>query len=183
MPTLDVFDEPELPEHLRWQIVAAMRELWPSIFTGGLEWITHPCPPDAGATHIVVHHGDVLVSYASLMPLRIPHGGADLAVAGLGNVITAAPYRGRGHAAAVQTAVNAALDHGDADVAALFCDSGVEAFYTRTGWVTCPGGTRVGSPEDNRAHGGIRMMRFLSARGRAARAALTDEPFLVAWTW
>src|SRR5688572_10134860 len=101
MPAVAAYEHAELPPVLAWQAIAYMRQTWPSIFTGGLTWITEPYPAELSPYHVVVHHGDVLVAYASVIRLTIPHAGHDYAIDGLGNVLTAAPYRGQGHGRAV----------------------------------------------------------------------------------
>jgi hypothetical protein len=102
----------------------------------------------------------------------------------LGSVITARPYRRQGHGARVQECVAEIVDGGDADVGGLFCAPETENFYARTGWVTCPGGTLVGPPDAAQpTDAGLRMMRFVSARGQAARDELVARPWRVDWTW
>jgi hypothetical protein len=183
MPDLDVFDDDGVPDHLMWQVVATMRELWPGVFTGDRVWMTRSYPAGVRSSHVVVHHERVLVAYAALIRLTIPYDGRDLAVDGLGSVITAGPYRRQGHGARVQNRVARLLESGDADVAALFCAPENAPFYARTGWVACPGGTLVGPSAAALSDVGLRMMRFLSDRGRAARATLVDQPWRVDWTW
>src|SRR5688572_6120771 len=178
---IETFDEDELPAHLAWQAVAYMREAWPSLFAGGLAWITRPAPVEARPRHFVVSHRGVLVSYASVIELTVTQGGEDFSAYGLGNVLTASPYRRRGHATRVLAAVNRWLDWSDGDLAGLFCGPHLTSFYARVGWTDCPGGTRVG--RRGTAYGEVRMMRFLSDRGRAARTALVREPIQVPHPW
>jgi GNAT superfamily N-acetyltransferase len=183
MPELEVY-RGEVPEHLMWQVVATMRELWPDVFTGDRTWMAHSYPPDLPATHVVVHYDRVMVAYAAVIRLAVGCPGGDLAVDALGSVITARPYRGQGHGTRVQERVAEIIDSGDADVAGLFCAPDSERFYARTGWVTCPGGTLLGPPDAaTPVDAGLRMMRFVSARGRAERAELVARPWRVDWTW
>ena len=37
-----------------------MREIWPSLFTGGLAWLREPYPADLNPFHVVIHHDEVL---------------------------------------------------------------------------------------------------------------------------
>src|SRR4029450_7364949 len=83
----------DLPSHFSWQVVACMRELWPSLFSGDLKWASQPFPDGVGARHFVAHHDAVLVSYASVIRLTVDHAGETLTTAGLGNVLTSKPYR------------------------------------------------------------------------------------------
>ncbi len=183
MPTVAAFEHADLPPVFAWQAVAYMRQVWPSLFTGELTWLTEPYPAALRPYHVVAHHDDVLVSYAAVIRLTVAHDGRDYRVDGVGNVLTAAPYRRQGHAGRVLAWINDRLDRGDADAAALFCASDLEAFYARAGWVPCPGGTLVGAAADRRPYPELRMMRFLSPRGRAVARSLRTTALHVEWPW
>jgi hypothetical protein len=183
VPSIEIFAEAELPERYAWQAVACMREVWPSLFAGPLEWITRPADAGLSPHHFVLHRDGVLASYASVVRLTVEHAGERFGVHGLGNVLTPTPYRGRGYASRVLGAVNDWLDAGGADVAALFCAPSLEGFYAGLGWMPCPGGTRLGDRADSRPYDESRMMRFLSGRARAAREGLAHEALYVTHVW
>jgi hypothetical protein len=180
---MEIFAEADLPERYAWQAVACMREVWPSLFAGPLEWTGRPADPGLNPYHFVLHRDGALASYASVGRLTVEHGGERFDVHGLGNVLTPTPCRGRGYASRVLGEVNDWLDAGDADAAALFCARSLEPFYARHGWAPCPGGTRLGDRTGSRPYGELRMMRFRSGRARAARAALTNETLYVTHLW
>jgi GNAT superfamily N-acetyltransferase len=175
MTDVDLSAVAQLPSHLSWQVVACMRELWPTLFTGDLEWISEPAPAGLRPQHFVAHRDGVLVSYASVIRVEV----GTLATAGLGNVLTSKPYRGRGFAGRVLREADAWIEREGFDAAGLFCDVSLRDFYARRGWTLCPGGTLVG----DRRYPESRMMRFLSDRARARRAALVDEPVIVTHPW
>ncbi len=181
MPTVATFEHPDLPPVFAWQAVAYMRQIWPSLFTGALAWTTTPYPTHLRPYHVVIHHGDVLLSYAAVIRLTIAHEGRDYRIDGVGNVLTATPYRRRGHARRALERINARLDHGDADAAALLCAPDLRTFYAGAGWLPCHGGTRVGTAAGSEPYPELRMMRFLSPRGRAAAASLLATPLYVQW--
>jgi hypothetical protein len=97
MPILSTFAHTDLPSAFSWQAVAYMRQIWPSLFTGGLTWLREPYPADLDPVHVVIHHDEVLVAYAAVIRVTVPHDGTDFAIDGVGNVLTATPYRGQGH--------------------------------------------------------------------------------------
>jgi GNAT superfamily N-acetyltransferase len=183
MPILSTFAHADMPSVFSWQAVAYMRQIWPSLFTGGLTWLREPYPADLDPFHVVIHHDDVLVAYAAVIRVTVSHGGTDYAIDGVGNVLTATPYRRRGYGRQVVERVNARLDGGDADAAVLFCAPGLESFYSGTGWLSCPGGTRVGTGTDSYRYSELRMMRLLSPRGRAAANSLLTTTMDVSWAW
>jgi hypothetical protein len=183
VPSIEIFAEADLPERYAWQAVACMREVWPSLFTGPLEWLSRPADTDLSPYHFVLHRDGAFASYASVVRLTVAHGGEEFGLHGLGNVLTPTPYRRRGYARRVLGEVNDWLDAGGADAAALFCAQSLEPFYAGHGWTPCPGGTRLGDRTDSRPYDELRMMRFLSGRARAAREALTNETLYVTHLW
>jgi hypothetical protein len=183
MPILSTFAHADLPSAFSWQAVAYMRQIWPSLFTGGLIWLREPFPADLNPYHVVVHHDDVLVAYAAVIRVTVSHDGTDYVIDGVGNVLTATPYRGQGYGRQVVARVNDRLDGGDADAGALFCAPDLQPFYARTGWLLCPGGTRVGTGADSYPYSELRMMRLLSARGRTAASSLLTTTMYVSSIW
>jgi len=182
MPEVETYDESSLPAHVAWQAIAYMREVWPTLFVGPMVWITRPYPPAVRPRHFLIQHDGVLIAYAAVIRLTASHEGGQYTVDGLGNVITSAPYRRQGHAGRLLDAVNAYLDGAGADVAALFCRPDLAPVYDRAGWQACTAGTIVGDPP-GRPYDELRMMRFLSDRGRSARSSFITRPMRVAHTW
>ncbi|MEV6304630.1 GNAT family N-acetyltransferase [Actinoplanes sp. NPDC051861] len=119
------------------------------------------------------------IAYAALIRVTVFHAGTDYAIDGVGNVLTATPYRGQGYGRQVVERVNDRLDTSDADAAALFCAPDLEPFYAAAGWSPCPGGTRV----DSHLYSELRMMRMLSPRARAAAKSLLTTTMDVGWAW
>jgi GNAT superfamily N-acetyltransferase len=183
MPILSTFAHADLPSVFSWQAVAYMREIWPSLFTGRLAWLREPYPASLNPFHVVIHHDEVLVAYAAVIRVTVSHDGTDYAIDGVGNVLTATPYRGRGYGRQVVERVNDRLDASDADAAALFCAPDLEPFYAGAGWLPCPGGTRVGTGAQSCLYSGLRMMRLLSSRGRTAAKSLLTTTMDVSWAW
>ncbi|AUX43742.1 uncharacterized protein SOCE26_051970 [Sorangium cellulosum] len=179
-----VYRQNELPESLMWQAVSFMRVQWPSIFKGSLRLLKHTYPPDMGTVHFTISEEGVLLSYASVLRIDLPHAGERHVVYGLGNVFTFPPYQGEGLGRQVVEMATGFLRSSEADVAALFCSSRLERFYAASGWEAQHGAiTRVGTPERFTVHDELRMMLFVSDKGRDARAAFAGEPLYVPWPW
>ena len=141
---------------------------WPWV-EGGV--LTRPYPLDLNPVHFALVVGDVLVSYAALIDAEVEVAGERYRAAGLGNVMTYPSFRGKGHGSRVVAAATEHARSSGADVAGLFCGPARVGFYERNGWRVVP------SPPEDEAK---RMMLFVSARGRAARAAFEREPFRLA---
>ncbi|XYH98532.1 GNAT family N-acetyltransferase [Sorangium sp. So ce1128] len=179
-----IYRQDELPESLMWQAVSFMRVQWPSIFKGSLRLLKHTYPPDMGTVHFTISEEGVLLSYASVMRIDLSHAGERYTVHGFGNAFTFPPYRGEGLGRQVVEMATAFLRDSDADVAGLFCAPGLERFYAASGWEALPGAiTRVGTPERFTVYSELRMMLFLSEKGRQARTAFAGEPLYVPWPW
>ena len=69
-------------------------------------------------------------------------------------------------------------------MAALFCGADLAGFYERRGWVALPAAvTLVGDKAAPAPYDALRMMRFVSGRGKAARPAFEGQPWYVGDTW
>lgn len=63
------------------------------------------------------------------------------------------------------------------DVAILFGDPKLQTFYEKAGWEGLPGAsTRIGTPEESEENDGLRMMLFLSWKGKAGYPSLIKQP-------
>lgn len=174
-------EDDAVPSSVSWQAVTLMRCAWPGLFDGGLRWVEAPADAALRPVHVVRRHGEVLLAYAAVLRVTLELDGEVLDVAGVASVVTSPPYRGEGHATAVLRRVADVGDAGGADVGVLFCDPGLVPFYAARGWVACPGGTTVGPTREPSED--VRMIRVVSARGRALEDRLRERPVQVAWTW
>jgi predicted N-acetyltransferase YhbS len=180
---LTCFDR-ELPAHIRWQVLSFLRMEWPFIFRGELRLTKQIHDPEFRPFHVALIEEEVLISYATVLRMRLAHADKQYEVAGLANVLTFPPFRKEGHGARV---VQVATDHikaGDADVAALFCDPALREFYGRRGWEPIEGClTLVGPAHDPHPSNALRMMLFLSEKGKAGRPAFEQKPWHIAHHW
>jgi GNAT superfamily N-acetyltransferase len=180
----------ELPPHVRWQVLSFLRMEWPFIFRGEARLTKHVHDPDFHPVHVALVEKEVLISYATILRMRLDHAGATYRVAGLANVLTYPPYRNEGHGTRVVQAASDTIRAGEcagappADVAALFCDPALREFYARCGWEPIDDGlTLIGPAADPRPFDALRMMLFLSEKGQAGRRAFEQQPWHVAHHW
>lgn len=184
MPQLRTFRDADLPPPLKWQALSFMRVEWPFIFSGDSRLSTDIYGADLRPVHFVVAEGEVLVSYATVIRMDLDHAGPTWRVYGLGNVLTYPSFRGEGHGRRVVDAATQYIGDSDADVAALFCDPGLAGLYAKSGWTAMEGATTlVGSKADPTPYGALRMMLFVSAKGRAGRPLFEGHPWYVGDPW
>ncbi len=181
MPQLLTYHHREFPPDLHWQAVSLMRVEWPFI-EGGLPKETYPA--GLHPVHFVVAEERVLLSYAAVIRLRVEHGGEVYGVRGLGNVLTYPASRGKGYGRQVVDAATRYIAASDADVAVLFCEPSLEGFYQRSGWAAIRGAaTLTGPREAPAAYDALRMMLFVSGKGKAGRRAFETRPLHIEHGW
>lgn len=178
------YTDRDLPVRVRAQLLEGMAREWPWVFTD--PWALRPdtLPAAVRPTYFAVVERDRLLASAMVLRLDLEHLGERFAVDGLGNVRVAPEARGRGLGSAVVEAATDFVRVGDADVAALFCIRERTAFYARFGWEIVEGAVTLrGDRQRPEVYPAIRMMLFLSERGRATRERFATEPWYVGRTW
>jgi hypothetical protein len=158
-----------LPQHLVWQSLSFMRCEWPFLFGGANRQRARAFGEPAWA-HLVRTDGDVLLSYADIVQAEAVLTGERIDVLGLSNVFTFPPYRGEGHASQIVAAAGRLIGESTIDLAILFCEHGLDKFYSAHGWETAPAGAIV-SP----SAAPVVMVREGSARGAEITASLCSS--------
>lgn len=180
MAELRAYAKSAVPRDVALQIRSYQRMQWPHLdeVIGAMLW---DVPADSTARTFVVLDGEKLVSHAEANFRPIARAGYTFNVGGLSAVFTYPAYRGKGHAQQVVSAATAFLDQSDADLALLFCGESKRGLYASLGWVTMEAADiQYGDPQHpTRYEGGIVMVRYMSARRRAASSAFQCEPVYV----
>ena len=183
MPTLTIYRHDNFPAVYNWQAIAFMRCEWPSIFQGDILYLSTPYLPELEPFHFVMAEEDSLLSYATLMKLKIPHTGHEYAVYGFGNMFTFAPYRKQGYGRKILQAATEFIKNSNADVAILFCDKSLETYYALEGWLTTESPTYVGYSGEHVLYEPLRMMLFVSEKGKAAQTSFENSPLYIDYPW
>jgi GNAT superfamily N-acetyltransferase len=133
-----VYEHADLPRELDIQIWAFARLVWGETLRGDARFRSRSWN-DPPPTHFVRVAGDLLISHALVLPLRLQTERGVLRVGGVGAVLTFPQFRGEGHASAV---MRRAAEHigRTADVGMLFCDRRNVPLYERLGWAPLPRG-------------------------------------------
>ena len=176
MPALRIYTQQDFPSVYNWQAIAFMRCEWPSIFQGDILYLTEPYPPELDPVHFVMAEGDSLLSYATIMKRDLSHAGHDYTIYGFGNMFTFAPYRKQGYGRKVLQAATNFIHESTVDVAGLFCDKSLEGYYALEGWLATHSPTYLGYPEERRLYDPLRMMLFISKRGKVAERDFENSP-------
>ena len=98
-----------------------------------------------GGVHALVWESGVLVGHAALVQRRLLHGGRALRTGYVEGVGVRADRRGRGHGAAMMTALEPTL-RGAFDLGALSATGAAERLYVARGWVRWQGPTFALTP-------------------------------------
>jgi len=123
----------------------------------------------------------LLLSYAATFTTQVSQEKTTFEAVCLGNVFTYPGARHRGYARQVVHAATLAIRSSGADVAALLCSPELTPFYATSGWVPTPESATVAV--DAEVVDAVRMMLFLSPRGRGARSRLESLPLHVPFPW
>jgi hypothetical protein len=183
MPAVTLYHQDDFPPLLRWQAIAFMRVEWPFVFRGAGKFAADTYPPELAPVHFVAAEGDSLISYAAVLRLALDHAGTTYDVYGFGNMFTFPPYRREGYGRQVLDLATRFILQSDVDVAILFCGPGLEPFYAASGWETVRSPTYVGSPGHAHLHDALKMMLFVSAKGKAGKVAFATEPLTIEEAW
>ena len=118
-----------------WNDAEALFDLvWPAELFATFSW-AHVVWADAERRVLVWNDRSELVCHVGLFLRRAKWADSDVAIGGIGGVITRQDSRKLGHAStAIGTAIAEMRDHGGADFALLFCEPHNFAFYRSLGW-------------------------------------------------
>jgi len=184
MTNLQTYLHAQLPEVYKWQVLSFMKVEWPFIFSGTDQFSQDTYPPELDPVHFVVAKDEALISHAEIIQMELKHQGIEYRIYGLGNVFTFPPYRGHGFGQAVVSAGTNYIAESGVDAAILFCDPKLSVFYEKAGWEGLPNAsTRVGTPNESEENQGLRMMLFISEKGKAGQASFVNEPLYIADPW
>ena len=183
-PLVRVFEDADFPALLNCQAVSFMRVEWPFVFSGENRLGNATYPAASKPVHFTITENDILISYAAVMRVELRHAGEDYQVAGFGNVFTYPAFRGEGFGRQVVDKATHYILASDADVAMLFCNPKLEAFYAASGWELLAGAsTRIGSPDNYTVDPDLRMMLFVSSKGKQGRQAFAEQPLYIEAPW
>lgn len=184
MTTVRTYLHPQLPEVYKWQVLSFTKVEWPFVFSGDNQFSEDTYPPELDPVHFVVAKDEVLISHAEIIKINLLHQGIDYSAYGFGNVFTFPPYRKNGYGQVVVKAGTDYIVESKVDVAILFCDPNLSTFYEKAGWESLPrASTRIGTPDQSEENNGLRMMLFLSKKGKAGYTSFVDKPLYVDDPW
>jgi GNAT superfamily N-acetyltransferase len=176
-PTTQIFSEERLPDTLRWQIISGMRAAWPDDYRHNRRlWISRP---EFHPTYIVLMDGPFVLAHTVAIWKRLLHAKVTYMVYGLSMVFTYPDCRGQGYGRTIVGAGTAYIDQQpDADVAMLFCEPRLQAFYAQNDWCAMTGATTLITRSDGSVGttGEVLLMRFCSEKGQHGRASFTQTP-------
>jgi predicted acetyltransferase len=183
MSTFNIYKQSKFPPAFKWQALGFMRLEWPSAFTGNRKLVTETYPPESEPVHFVAAEGDLLISYAAIIRMTLEHAGEAYKVYGLGNMLTFPSFRREGYGTQILELATEFIKRSDVDISILFCQPERKSFYGKPGWQVSRSPTRVGVPGRYRTDDSLRMMLFVSEKGRRDRKKFEEEPVYVDELW
>lgn len=171
------------PPVLKWQALAFMRVVWSGIFTGENAYMHETYPPENSPVHFGLAHKDCLISYAAVLTVEIVHHDIPYTVLGFGNMLTFPPYEKQGYGSQVLRMATEHIQNSGADIGILFCAPRLESFYSKCGWEPSRGTTYIGAVDDQERYDELRMMLYVSEKGRRGREDFEQFPLSISWPW
>lgn len=164
---ISVFPSPELPPHLKCQVLSFIRVEWWWVFQGAYLFWDYT-QKDTQPVNVIIHERNTVISHAEVNRRSIAHEQQTYLCYGLSAVFTYPSFRNTGYG---KQAVRAATDYikeSDADIAMLFCLPPLRAFYEECGWTAMPDTAILsGDPaQPARDDEEILLMLFVSEKGR-----------------
>jgi predicted acetyltransferase len=184
MFTNDCYSYRQLPTIYKWQILSFMKVEWPFIFSGQDQFSEDTYPEKNEPVHFIISNGNSLVSHAEVIEINIIHSNVECLCYGLGNVFTFPPYRGKGYGQEAVKAATTYISKSNVDVAILFCDPSRMKFYEHSGWKgIIDVKTFIGTPKKYHEHKVLRMMLFISDKGKAGYSSFVSQPMFIEEPW
>ncbi len=182
--TMASYSKENLPDPFRWQVISALRMMWPEDFVDYDLFPSTIFRPEWLSTHIVVSAADVVIAHAGIVFLDANHSGAQYRVAGVGAVVTFPNFRKMGFGRRAVVEATRIIDESDADIAALFCPFKLVGFYRRLGWsIQVEGLTTIGDPASPQIESEPRLMRFISEHGRSGQETFSTSKWHLNSRW
>ena len=183
MPTLTIYEQQNFPSVYKWQAIAFMRCEWASIFQGDILYLSETYPPEFDPIHFVMAEGESLLSYATLLQRDLLHANQKYIIYGFGNMFTFPPYRNQGYGQKVLQTATEFIQQSNVDVGILFCDKSLEKYYAAKGWLPTYSPTYLGYPKKQLLYEPLRMMLFVSEKGKSAQRDFENSPLWIDYPW
>ena len=139
-------------------------------------------------TQIVPHFGNLCTHYsitseqgkmgaADLIHLELTHMDTTYKVGGLCNVVIFPSFQGKGFGSQLVSTITNDMQASNLDLGILFCTISKQHFYSKHGWQAFQKSeTRIGSPSSFSPYHALRMMLFISEKGKRGQYSLLEMP-------
>jgi hypothetical protein len=185
MPELTSYESKDLPSDIKCQLLSFVRIEWSSVYTPDNRLWDYTLKGTHPRNFVITEQG-VLISHAETNWRMLDHDGVMYKVYGVSGVFTYPAFRREGYGAQVVATASQHIDASDGDFAVLFTSPDLADFYGRQGWEAMPEarfayGAAEAPTVDEHDFG---MIRFISAKGRQAKASLLRSTLYVgAYLW
>ncbi len=173
MVKLKFYEEKNLPESLRWQILSFIRVQWSEGFTGQnqfRDWISRDLHP----VYFIFEHQGLLISCVSVVWKYLEHNGQKFKTYGLSGVFTYPSFRKQGYGSKLVNKAKEYIEKQDGDIV-LFTSMQM-GFYEKAGFIPIKNRLLVGNPKSPRKSPENVYMIFLSKKGKTAQKDFEEIP-------
>lgn len=172
-----IYSDDDLPSDLKCQILSFIRIEWSDGFSGQNQWRDWITKKEQHPVHTVLVENNILISYTGIVWKYLDHAGETFKTFGLSGVFTYPAFRGQGYGSRIVRSATEYIWRGDGDIAILFCGQRRRNFYSRQGWVAIDNATTlVGSQDNPKIESSLRMMLFISEKGKRAQSEFENQP-------
>lgn len=182
--TFHEYEDRDLPESLRLQVLCFLRIVWPDGFIGPNRFRDQITDPGLHPHHLVYASGTQLVSHLEIITTTVAVNQVAYRVQSPTSVMTYPAFRREGWSTRLNAEAVGRIDRGGADIGVLTCAPELINFYHRIGWTHVPGAAIVAGPDgDTWTADDVLLIRRTSSRSVQFLEDLGHHPMRVAGEW
>ncbi len=171
---VQIYQQSDLPDHLKWQIISFLRTQWPDGFEGEnlyRDWISHK---EDNPVSIIMAEGNLVIAHTEVVWKTLEHDGQSYKMYGLSGVFTF-PFRKKGYGTQVVKAAKKYMEKSDGDI--VLFPSSKQGFYEKAGFIPMPNVALLEGDKNNpKKHDEATFMLFLSEKGKRGRESFEKSP-------
>ncbi len=170
-----LFENQDVPERFKCQILSFARIEWSELFSGEFRLRDWTTKPEMHPVTFLLEEEGVLITHLEVVWKILHHAGVAYKAYGLTGVFTYPAFRKQGYGLQlVQSAKDYIKDRGDADI--VIFHSTVKGFYEQAGFERMDQlVTLFGDPHHPQRSDETAFMLFLSEKGRQGRNSFEKE--------
>lgn len=175
MAQIQIYQQSNLPDHLKWQIISFLRVQWPDGFEGDnlyRDWISHK---EDNPVSIVLTEGNLVIAHTEVVWKMLEHESQTYKMYGLSGVFTFPSFRKKGYGMQVIKAAKEYIEKSDGDI--VLFPSLQKGFYEKAGFIPMTNSTLLEGDRNNpKKNNETVFMFFLSEKGKQGKESFEKSP-------